>query len=180
MSVKIVPYSDKVFNQLVVWQEDDDLRKDMGGLSIPMREDELKFSYDQFLKENSAVMGVQLGETIIGAFIMEMIQPIHKRVNCHVVFDKKFRHLVNIASEKFLDLIFNELGFNSIHAFAPANNEKNIAYLESYGFKKRGTIPEYYTFQDGVVSAYYYSLMKSKRVKPVRHKEKILCLQSQQ
>lgn len=162
--MKLVPYSEKVFDAMYKWQSDDETRKDMGGLSVPMREDELMFTHQQFLNGNNAVLGVATEEgTIVGAFIMEQIQPRHKRLNIHIVFDKEYLRHVKEGTTLFLDYIFNERNFDWLHCYLGDSQKKSIALAENLGFLKRCTIPEYFNYSDGVCSAHLYSLHKSKR-----------------
>ena len=162
--LKLVPYSEKVFEAMYAWQTDEEIRKDMGGLSVPMREDEMLFSYQQFLTGNNAVLGVGTEEgKIVGAFIMEKIEPRHKRLEVHIVFDKEFLRHVGESCKLFLDYIFNERHFDWVIAYIGINNEKSNNLVERLGFVKRGILPDYFSFQNGVEHANIYSLHKLKR-----------------
>lgn len=162
--MKLVPYSENVFKAMYAWQEDEATRKNMGGLSVPMREDELLFAHQQFLNGNNAVLGVSTEEgTIVGAFMMEQIHPRHKRMNIHYVFDKEHLRHVKEGFTLFLDFVFNEQNMEWLHVYISINNEPSCNVVEKLGFIKRCTIPEYFNFSDGVVSANMYSLHKLKR-----------------
>lgn len=162
--MKIVPFNEKVFDALFEWQQDPEIRKSMGGMSVELTEDELRAEYNMFLVGKSRVYGVELetGE-IAGAFIAEGIYQRHKRFECHIVFGKKFRRHMKEASTMFMDHMFNEMNFEWMHCIVPEHNEVVIKGLMKCGAVKRCTIPQYYNFQDGEESAVYLSLHKNKR-----------------
>lgn len=162
--LKLVPYSETVFQALFAWQNDDEIRKDMGGLSVPMREDELVFMYQQFLLGTNAVLGVETEEGIIvGAFLMDSISPRHKRMNVHIVFDREYRRHVAEGCKLFMDYVFNEKNIDWLHCYIGMKNEQSINLVEKLGFIKRSIITDYFNFQDGPQSACLYSLHKDKR-----------------
>lgn len=162
--LRLVPYSEAVFDAMYKWQNDDETRKDMGGLSVPMREDELLFAHQQFLNGNNAVLGVATDEgTIVGCFMMDSISFRHKRMNVHVVFDKQYLRHVKVGVNLFFDYVFNEKNIDWLHCYLADSQKKSINLVEDLGFIKRCTIPEYFNFSDGVSPAHLYSLHKTKR-----------------
>lgn len=164
MTLKLVPYSEEVFNKLFEWQNIDEIRKDMGGLSVPMKEAEMFNHYKQFLNGNSAVLGVKLesGE-IIGAFIMEQVHPRHKRLNIHIVFDPKFSRHVKEGCKMFFDYAFNENSFECIHCVVADVQEKTLKLVNKLGFVKIGTAKNHFNFIDGWSAGHFFMLSKNKR-----------------
>ena len=162
--MKLIPYSTEVFEAMYKWQSDDETRKSMGGLSVPMREDELLFAHQQFLNGNNAVLGVSTEEgTIIGCFMMDSISSRHKRMNVHIVFDKEHLRHVKEGVTLFFNFVFNEQNIDWIHCYLGDSQKKSINLVEELGFIKRCTIPDYFNFSDGACSAHLYSLNKLRR-----------------
>lgn len=162
--MKLVPFDRSLFEKLYEWQLDDDIRKSMGGMSVPLTEGELEAEYTMFLTGKTRVYGVALdsGE-IVGAFMLENILLRHKRFDMHIVFDPKHAVHVRGGCTLFLDHMFKENNFTWAHCIIPEGNSKVQNLLERGGAKKRCTIPEYYNFSDGIVSGHLYSLHKNKR-----------------
>lgn len=164
MSLKLVPYSEEVFNKLFEWQNDDEMRKTMGGLSIPLKEEEMFHQYNQFLNGNSAVLGVATEEgTIIGAFIMEQVQPRHKRLHTHIVFEPDYFRHVKEGCKLFLDYIFNENNFEYLHCIVAASQKNTLNLIKKIGFRETCIVKNYFNFADGWVSGHFYHLTKTKR-----------------
>lgn len=166
--LKLVPFSPTVFDALFNWQNDDELRKQMGGLSVPLREEELKFFYQQFLTGNTAILGVSTESgTIIGAFMMENVHKRHGRLEMHFVFDKKFRRHAKEGFQKFFDYVFKEHGFDWVHVYVPETNEPCRNILQKLGALQRCVIPDYFRTAEGLIAAKLYSLHKGKLVREV-------------
>lgn len=165
--MKLVSFNEKVFLALYDWQQDPEIRKSMGGMSVELSEIEMRAAYEKFMAGGSStVFGVEIGGEdgpIVGAFILENIHKRHNRFDLHVVFGKGFEKHVKEATKILLDYMFNENGFNWIHCVIPEGHTKVENLIKRIGAVCRCQIPEYFNFQDGIVAGNFYSLSKNKR-----------------
>jgi ribosomal-protein-alanine N-acetyltransferase len=83
-------------------------------------------------------------DRVIGFYGLMWIDPYNSRTEVGFILAKEYwnRGITTKVLKRILELVFSELGINSVEATAMVGNNASARVLEKCGFKKEGTLRE--------------------------------------
>lgn len=173
MKLRKLEYKDIVF--LLEWMNEEDITKNFKhDFSQETELTQKKFIDNSFNDENRTYAIVDSDDEYLGSISLKNIDKETKSAEYAICLRKKChgKNISKIATDKILDIAFNELNLNRIYLYVLSDNIRANKFYNKYGFIYEGEFKQAELIGNHLKDIKWYRLLKSEyeeRLKYEKH-----------